>query len=58
MKYKYSRTQIKTIKMVPKKINLLLLAFIFAFVSCNHNTKSGAGDAAFDKLAEEYLKGY
>lgn len=44
--------------MVPKKINLLLLAFIFAFVSCNHNTKSGAGDAAFDKLAEEYLKGY
>ncbi len=40
-----------------KKINLLLLAFLFAIVSCNNNGKtSGSGDEAFQKLADDYLK--
>ena len=38
-----------------KKINLLFIFIIFAFTCCN---KSGSGDAAFQKLADEYLKGY
>ena len=40
-----------------KKINLLLLAFLFALISCNNNSKtSGSGDEAFQKLADDYLK--
>ncbi len=38
-----------------KKINLLFIAILFITISCN---KKDAGDAAFDKLSEEYLKGY
>jgi len=42
-----------------KKINLLFVAIIFAFISCNHNGKSSAGgDADFKKLSDEYLKGF
>jgi uncharacterized protein (DUF885 family) len=38
-----------------KKINMLLLAMLFTLAGCNQN---GKGDAAFDTLSEEYLKGY
>lgn len=38
-----------------KKINLLLLAIMFICTSCN---KNGNGDANFQKIADEYLKGY
>ncbi len=38
-----------------KKINLLFIAILFVFISCN---QKGSGDAAFEKLSEEYLKGY
>ncbi|MBP8192886.1 MAG: DUF885 domain-containing protein [Chitinophagales bacterium] len=42
-----------------KKINLLFITLtILTFISCNQAGKSGAGDAAFEKLSEEYLKGY
>lgn len=41
-----------------KKINfLVVLATIVMLISCNQNG-SASGDAAFDKLSEEYLKGY
>lgn len=42
-----------------KKINLLFITLtILTFISCNQAGKNGAGDAAFEKLSEEYLKGY
>ena len=42
-----------------KKINLLFFTLtVLTFISCNQAGKSGAGDAAFEKLSEEYLKGY
>lgn len=41
-----------------KKINILFVAILFIFMSCNQKGNSGSGDAAFDKLSEEYLKGY
>lgn len=37
----------------------ILLVLVFAFFSCNKNDKNiASGDAAFEKLSEEYLKGY
>ena len=37
----------------------ILLILVFAFFGCNKNDKNTAsGDAAFEKLSEEYLKGY
>jgi len=37
----------------------ILLILVFAFFSCNKNDKNiASGDAAFEKLSEEYLKGY
>ncbi len=42
-----------------KKINLLFIAILtLVIVSCNLKGNSGSGDAAFEKLSEEYLKGY
>lgn len=42
-----------------KKINLLLICFsVLMFISCNQKENSGSGDAAFDKISEEFLKGY
>jgi len=42
-----------------KKINLLFVAIIFAFISCNHSGKSSAsGDEDFKKLSDAYLKGF
>lgn len=42
-----------------KKINLLLIVLsLCIFISCNQKGNSGSGDAAFEKLSEEYLKGY
>ena len=42
-----------------KKISIFLITLaILTFVSCNQKGSSGSGDAAFDKLSEEYLKGY
>ena len=38
-----------------KKINMLLLAILFTLAGCN---QKGNGDAAFDSLSDEYLKGY
>lgn len=42
-----------------KKINLLFIAILtLVIASCNLKGNSGSGDAAFEKLSEEYLKGY
>jgi uncharacterized protein (DUF885 family) len=41
-----------------KKINFLYIAILFIFSSCNSTGSKGSGDAAFDKLSEEYLNGY
>lgn len=42
-----------------KKINLLIIAILtLVIASCNLKGNSGSGDAAFEKLSEEYLKGY
>ena len=42
-----------------KKIILLQFVLTLALAGCNKNDKnSAAGDAAFEKLSEEYLKGY
>ena len=42
-----------------KKIILLQFILTLVLVGCNKNDKnSAAGDAAFEKLSEEYLKGY
>jgi uncharacterized protein (DUF885 family) len=43
-----------------KKINLFLFVFVIAVASCNHTGKSNSnsGDTAFEKLSEEYLKGF
>lgn len=38
-----------------KKNSLLFISILLAFISCN---KQGAGDAAFQQLADEYLNGY
>lgn len=39
-----------------KKILILLVTVSLTFIGCNKN--SGSGDADFQKLSEEYLKGY
>lgn len=42
-----------------RKINFLLISFLVIILnSCNQNGKSGSGDAAFQKLSDEYLNGY
>ena len=42
-----------------KKINLLIIAILtLVIASCNLKGNSGSGNAAFEKLSEEYLKGY
>lgn len=42
-----------------KKIILLQFVLILALVGCNKNDKNlASADAAFDKLSEDYLKGY
>lgn len=41
-----------------KKINFLYIAILFIFSSCNSTGSKGSGDAAFDKLSDEYLNGY
>ena len=42
-----------------KKIILLQFVFIFTLIGCNQNKKSAAsGDTVFEKLSEDYLKGY
>lgn len=42
-----------------KKILHLLISFTcLLLLSCHSSTNTGSGDAAFDKLSEEYLKGY
>ena len=42
-----------------KKIILLLFISAFTFIGCNQNKKETAsGDEGFQKLSEEYLKGY
>lgn len=42
-----------------KRINLLIIAILtLVIASCNLKGNSGSGNAAFEKLSEEYLKGY
>ena len=41
-----------------KKINFLYIAILIIFSSCNSTGSKGSGDAAFDKLSDEYLNGY
>ena len=42
-----------------KKIIILQFALTFAFIGCNQKEKNVAsGNAAFQKLSEEYFKGY
>lgn len=41
-----------------KKINFLYIVILFIFSSCNSTGSKGSGDAAFDKLSDEYLNGY
>lgn len=42
-----------------KKIILLLFVFTFAFIGCKQDKKETAsGDEVFQKISEEYLKGY